>query len=656
MTALGFVEFVIVGMERTKDMGKFQSLWLAAAAIVFTACSGGSDDSLVGGGPGPGPGGGGAAPVGTLTMLTSSPTLPSDGSSTVTITALVRDSNNNVMENVGVVFSANSGSLVVTQPSTTDANGTVTATLSTGGDPSIRTITVTGLAGGSATATTTITVAGLSVSIDGPGSLATGSQGSYTVRVTDNPVGGSPVPGAAVTVASSAGGAITLAAPTTDLAGEVTFTLTAPGGASTVLTATALGANSVPFTVTISSDSFSFTSPAANTEIDLGTEQQISVAWAQGAGQPISFSTSRGGFTNCAGAAVPNDTVLADGTGNATICTTSVNAGPAVMTATNSANASIQLNVEFVATTPAALELQANPFTIGPNEQSTITSIVRDPAGNLVKNQVVLFNLSDVTGGSLSVAQATTNSQGRAQTIYRASTTTSSVDGVQVTATVQGFPAVTDNVFLTVAQSELFLSIGTGNEIEEPNQSQYRKEWAIAVTDAQGNGVANTSVTFSVLSERYWDGFRTFPLGGNSWDTTVGPPAGCLDEDTLTGDPGLDRNGLLDAGEDNNGNGKIEAGNIATAAAQVGGGGSLVTDANGFGLIWVYWPQEYAYYLEVTLEARTTVQGTEFAETTTFVLDGSATDFNNANVAPPGVTSPFGTDLDCSTPPPPDGP
>jgi hypothetical protein len=632
-------------------MGNLKYLLLAAAAAMLSACSGGSDDTLVGGVPPPG--GGSGAEVASLTLLTSSPTIRSNGSNTVTITALVRDSNNNVIEDIGVVFSADSGSLVVTQPATTDVNGTLAATLSIGGDPSLRTITVTGLAAGSVQATTTVAVTGLTVTIDGPSSLSSGGEGAYTVRVTDNPVGGSGIANAEVTVTSTEG-TVTLAAPATNASGEVGFTLTA--SASTTLSATALGATSTPLNVAVSSDSFTFTSPAAGTEIDLGFEQALVVAWPQGPGQPISFATSRGGFTDCAGAAVANNTVTTDGSGNATICVAANNAGPAVVTATNGANTSIQLNVEFVATTPAAIDLQANPGTVATNEQSTITAIVRDAAGNLVKNQVVAFTLNDVTGGSLSLAQATTNSQGRAQTVYRASSTTSSVNGVEITASVQGFPSVTDTVNLTVAQLGVFISVGTGNEIEEPNTAQYRKEWVVQVTDAQGNGVAGASVTFGVLSERYWDGFREFPLGGSAWTTVVGPAGGCLDEDILTGDPSKDRNGVLDPLEDNNGNGKLEAGNIAAAVAQVGGGSTLTTDANGFGIIDVYWPQEYAYYLEVTLEARTTVQGTESARSTTFVLDGAAPDFNNENVAPPGITSAFGTDFDCSTPPPPDGP
>src|SRR5690606_20508252 len=110
-------------------MRNLKSLLLTAALAALAACSGGSDDSLTGP-PGAGPGGPPAA-VATLALLTSSPQLPSDGTATATITALVRDANNNVMENVPVVFQASSGSLSVSQPATTDANGSLTAVLST---------------------------------------------------------------------------------------------------------------------------------------------------------------------------------------------------------------------------------------------------------------------------------------------------------------------------------------------------------------------------------------------------------------------------------------------------------------------------------------------------------------------------------------------
>ncbi|HXR52630.1 MAG TPA: hypothetical protein VN762_10865, partial [Steroidobacteraceae bacterium] len=117
-------------------------------------------------------------------------------------------------------------------------------------------------------------------------------------------------------------------------------------------------------------------------------------------------------------------------------------------------------------------------------------------------------------------------------------------------------------------------------------------------------------------------------------------------EDRKTGSPAFDFNGILDSGEDENLNGSLQSGNIATIVP-----GSGTTDANGFLNFSIYYPQEYAYYLSIVLRARTAVQGTEFIrQSLPFDLPGVATDFNNINVAPPGMTSPFGTGTSCSNP------
>jgi hypothetical protein len=612
------------------------------------ACSGG-DNTIVG--QPVIPGGTPPVDVATLTLLTSSPQIPSDGSSDAVITALVRDVNNNVMPDIGVVFSANSGSLVTAQPSTTDANGVLTATLSTGGDKSLRDISVTAIANGTAQANVTVAVNGTTLQIDGPNSLPLGENGNYSVVLTD--AGGNGISTTDVTLTSSNGNSLSASSVITNSLGEAAFVLTASNGGLDTITADALGA-SFAKEVNVSLDSFSFNSPppppAAVTEIDLGANLVVEVVWEDNgvgvANRPISFATTRG--------TVSAGTVNTNASGVASITVSANTAGPALITATNDDQTSIQINVEFVATTPDTLELQANPFTVSTNDQSAITAVVRDANGNLVKNQVVSFVLTDSTNGSLSVGQATTNSQGRAQTIYNASSSSSAVDGVRIDATVQGFAGATDTVFLTVAQRQAFISIGTGNEIFEENSAQYRKEWIIQVTDAQGNGVDMVDVSVSLLSERYWDGVRAYLDPPGTWVTRPGfeafPAPGCVDEDA-------DRDGILDLpGEDANGNNRIEAGNIATAVAQNGGGSTVTTDINGFALIDVYWPQEYAYWLEVTMEARTSVQGSEYAEATTFLLSGSVEDFSNENVTPPGVTSPFGTDGNCGTPPPPDGP
>jgi hypothetical protein len=624
-------------------------LWLLTAAFaVLAACGGGSDETLTGGGAG-GPGGG-AAEVGSVRVLTSSPQIPSDGAATATITALVLDPNNNVMADVPVLLSASSGSLAVSQP-LTDENGSVTATLSTAGDPSNRAITVTGKAG-DASASVTVSVIGTVLTITGPSSLALNSTESYTVVLTN--AGSKGIANRNVTITSALGNGISQSPVVTDAQGRASFNVTASIGGTDTISAAALGITT-PKTVVVSNDAFTFSAPAVNTEIPLGTNATITVNYSQGAtgvaGVPIEFSTTRG--------TVSSAQAITDASGNATVTVTAANAGPALLTARIVSNGTtIQRAVEFVATVPATLDLQASPFTVATNDQSTITAIVRDPAGNLVKNQTVNFVLDDTSNGSLSVAQAVTNSQGRAQTFYNASSSTSAVNGVRIDATVSG-TAVTDFVQLTVAKREVFISLGTGNEIEEPNTAQYRKEWIIQVTDAQGNGVNQVPVSVSILSERYWEGVRLYADPPGAWVTQRGvnalPDLGCPDED-INANPIFDRNGVLDAGEDVNMNGRIEAGNIATVVAQAGGGSTVTTDANGFALVDVYYPQEYAYWLEVTLAARASVQGTEFVRSTTFILEGLASDFQSENNSPPGLSSPFGTDGQCNTPPPPLGP
>jgi hypothetical protein len=162
--------------------------------------------------------------------------------------------------------------------------------------------------------------------------------------------------------------------------------------------------------------------------------------------------------------------------------------------------------------------------------------------------------------------------------------------------------------------------------------------------------VSGADVSLSILTRRYWEGTRVFSAGPPTfWGTPHVPAAGCPDED-------VNHNGVLDAGEDLNGNGKIEAGNILTVVPDTGTANTATTDKNGFALFWVYYPQAYAYWLEVQLTAKLTVQGTEFSETTVFLPDGSTADFTSQNNTPPGVVSPFGSDQNCATPPPPDGP
>ena len=120
----------------------------------------------------------------SIDALTSNPQLQSDGGIPVTISALVKDENNNFIEGATVVFRSDTGSL---QPVNlvTGADGTASALLTTAGEPQNRVITVTATTGESTdnvlTDTVTVTVIGTDLQITGPVSLAQGATATYTL-------------------------------------------------------------------------------------------------------------------------------------------------------------------------------------------------------------------------------------------------------------------------------------------------------------------------------------------------------------------------------------------------------------------------------------------------------------------------------------------
>ena len=131
------------------------------------------------------PGAPGAPVPSRIDLLVSSPQLNSNGSETVTLTALVRDAANNVVSGVVVTFTANSGSIQVTR-GTTDATGTAMALLTTGGDRMNRTITVTATAG-AFNSTNTVQVTGTTLTLSGATALVLGSTTQLSILLRDWP-------------------------------------------------------------------------------------------------------------------------------------------------------------------------------------------------------------------------------------------------------------------------------------------------------------------------------------------------------------------------------------------------------------------------------------------------------------------------------------
>jgi hypothetical protein len=584
----------------------------------------------------------------SILLLSDSASIPSDNTLPAVISAYVRDSNNSFLPGIVVSLTSDTGALtpVVTQTGvaalTTDSNGLVKANLSTLGNKTNRVITVTARVGAT-TATATVAVTGTTLAVLGPTTFNAGQTGTYTVTLNDS--GAHGIPNTAITITPPANGTVSSTALTTNAQGTATFVLTAGASGSGVITAAGLGLTTTA-NFSIASDSLVFTVPtAAAPPPHLRTLQPVTVVWKINGvpvvGQSVNFATTRGcvnpAGTTCILAVGPpqvlapsTGSAVTNATGAATVQVLSDDAGGATVTATT-AGSSASLPLQFVATVPASIDVQPGVFTVAANGSTKITAIVRDAQNNLVAGATVAFSLQDITGGTLSAPSAVTDTLGRAQTTYNASSAASATNGVVITASIPT-TAISKSVSLTVARQQVFISIGTGNTIAEPNAAQYQVDYIVQVTDANGVGVANAQLSMSLLSVHYKKGYRV--VGSSSWTTTI--TATCNDEDT-------NHNGVLDPGEDFNNSTRIEAGNVASVSQS-----TITTDANGFALVSIFYPQEFAYYLDVTLQAQAQVQGTAFAASSTFTLQGSATDFNSITTAPPGPVSRYGQGNSCT--------
>lgn len=586
----------------------------------------------------------------SLTLLAGSPQVGSSDSSSVSITAIVKDGNNNLVSDIPVVFTASSGALAVTQ-STTDAAGQALATLGPGGDFSVRTITVTAVAG-KLSQNVAVAVTGTTLSVDGDSAVTLGNTASINITLKDSD--GNPIANRAVLVTSALNNPLSAPTLTTNTSGQISLTVSATHSGTDTITASAEGVTANR-TLTISSDQLQVTAPVSNASINIGDCAPVTINYQQNGaaatGKTINFSATRGIlYSDANTCSVTATSAVTNGSGVATLYIKSTNAGPSTITAFVTNGPTASRAVSFVATTPATIDLQAFPATIGPNngsqtqQQAAITAIVRDAANNLVANQVVRFSIvQDNSGGTLTTSTATTDSLGRASTAYISSAATTAQNGVVIRAEMGSNSAINKTVSLTVAQSPLFVRLGTGNLIIAQSQTVYDKKYTVIVTDASGNAAPGVHVSVSIAPLAYTKG--TYVFGTATWDLAAFGGASGSPQSTANECPSedLNQNGILDSGEDDvppngigNGNGKLDPGNVASVPS------SVTTGSDGTYEFDIIYPKQYANWVKVRLTATTSVAGTESSDSAVFWLPIASDDVSDQNTPPPGMPSPFG--------------
>jgi hypothetical protein len=290
--------------------------------------------------------------------------------------------------------------------------------------------------------------------------------------------------------------------------------------------------------------------------------------------------------------------------------------------------------------------------TLSINSSSTITAVVRDDNNNLVKNIPVTFTLlSDATAGGINPGQDTTDSLGRASTVYTASSVPSAKDGIVIEAAIPATYGVSPvTIALTVANQDLFVTHGLSEKVIAETSASYAHPGTLFVIDSAGNPVAGATVNLTVIPTRYEKGYRVWDgVVWAPWSTVtagvVDFPMSCANEDFLTGDPTKDGNGVLDAGEDINGSGSLESGNVATVER------TLTTDEFGMAEFNVRYPKDMAHWTQVKLVLTAgEISGTETTDSSEFILWAADSDVGEIGKTPPGATSPFGEGTACTDP------
>lgn len=624
------------------------------AALAVASCGGG------GGSPGAIQGGSGNVTAGSVSLIVSSPDLKSQGGTAneVTVTALVKTKDNNALPNVPVKFTADSGALVVVD-AVSDKNGQAKAILGTSGDRTNRTINVTAQINGVTPATTAVNVVGTTITVAGPSAITGGGTGDFTISVKDS--GGMAIPnvpvsyasqkGNPITVKSSGGGSTT--APLTNSQGVVVVALTASQAGTDVLSISSQGA-STSATVSATASKLTVSTVDANgnvvSEANTTTScQRIAVSYEISSvpqSGNVNIVTSRGRLFSdaaCGNLLVGSSVPVVAGNSQP-VFVKSDTAGVATISASIVGGPSAQTNLEFVAAlTPlASISLQTEPAVIGVNtgtgqsETSTITAVVRDGTANnnLVKNAVVEFSLLvDKSGGRLSgPSSVVTASNGSASTTFIAGTADTEANGVIIEAKIQG-TGIARTTSLTVSRKSLFVRAGTGNLLEAPTSTTYKKDFVVFVTDASGNPVKDAVITAAAIPTIYRKGRYSYEAANQATGSTGGwrqvDVYECANED-------VNQNGILDAGEDFNNSGALEPG-IPFSVTSTG-----TTDAAGTAIVSVLYPKDRGNWTDIKMTIRGSVSGTESTYITTFRLSVLAADLSNAQVSPPGSPSPYG--------------
>jgi Bacterial Ig-like domain (group 1) len=577
-----------------------------------------------------------AAKVGRVTLFADSTVLATSGKKPIIISAVVLSPENLALSGKKVSFSVTdasipAGVLLQVDKTETDQSGIATAKLSLIGDLTERDVKITAIYADAVPGELVVRIAGNTIIASGPAQLPlNGDPLQYSLLVKDS--AGVALPGRTVTIASKSGNTVSPTTAKTDAGGQVLFSAKGVVAGDDTFTATALGVSATK-AVKVSGESLAVTVSAPILQIGQDGTVNVTYASTSGAGSTVTLATTAGkirpaGAPASAGSAAATATLV---NGAASFLINSPTASPATVSAlVNGSVSTAQLN--FVSITPATISVQPSPAIIGPNlgdlknQRSQLVASVRDAQNNPVAGKTVSFTaVENPSGGTIEPSVATTDFSGSAVVSYISGPITTPSNGIKVIATVTDSTSSISSspTYLSVSQQGLFVRLGTDNKLEAVGAS-FKKVYNVVVTDSTGNAVPNALVQAKLTPAAYRLG--EWKVVGLRWEPF--PTATFISEDT-------NNDGQCTAAKDANSDGVLTPGNIASV------GNNIKTDQNGVAAIEVVYPQSFAYWVDVQLEATAAVGGSEGRSSVVFPLPQSSAAILNVNEDPPGRYSPF---------------
>ncbi len=655
-----------MGRRESEKMDKrILSALLLAGSVALTACgprdedgtttdSTGQPDYNTGGDVVTDSGGDGTTNELSLRVLSNVNSINTGGTDVANITALVTDANNNALADTAVSFSSTGGVLQNISTST-DENGEASATLKLPQDFQNRDIVVTVSSGG-ADAEVMVTALGSTLEVTGPDTLVLGDKAELVLSLIAG--NGEPISNQVIEVTSSVGNTIEPSVAVTDSDGRVSILVGSDNSDDKIRISALNSTVTATHSFEVAEDILRFASNTDGAELPVSTTNRVVVYWSsQGAvvsGKALRFSTT-------AGEIVGDSTIVTDATGKATVRLRSSSAGPATITVegADEGTPKTSVDVEFVATEPSVVSVDATTTRVHATEASTVMAVVTDDNGNPVKNQTVDFTSVDLKGGQLNPASAKTNSSGVASVAFTAGANATELNDIVIEARVKGSDMY-DELRLTVVERALNVTIGTSNEINiKPLGTQYALPFIVQVADGSGTPLENATVELSIRPIEYTKGYMVLVNEGGfeyapeieNWSAhhwaMWGYSIDCDSED-------LNGNRLLDAGEDNNNNGSLDPQDPAALAAiddedyATISGGSVTTDKNGSGYFEMLYPASNSLWSYVEITARAEALGAEADDSFRTSLPLPTTEITADDEIPANHISPYGTDRDCS--------